>query len=758
MKRLFALFAIISTIGTLCAQVQQGLVKTRGRLDSNGKLISGVGIEKAIVKVKNENSVISDTCGTFKINLKGNKYYLENVSKKGYQLVDMDILSRQYTCSPDTLKIVLTTPEQQLEDELANERKLRRTLNRQLLQREDEIEELYASQKILKAERDSALRELYTSHANNEKLIKDMVERYSRIDFDQLDNFNRRISEYILEGELLKADSMLNSKGDILSRIEEYRLHKQANEMERIELAEREKSLAQSENLAGKKLEDLACDCYSKFELFKMQHLNDSAAFYIELRASLDTTNAKWQFDAGVYLQKQNLYYKSEIFYDRAMRLYVQHAAEDASVYIPETLTILNNIAQVFAATQRLSESEIVHKELVEIHRKLAKANPLVYEYDLAFSLHNTAVFYYDIQRFDESEAMYKEALGMWRMFAKDNLLEYASDLASTLNSLAVLYSTTHRFSESEAMYKEALELYRMLAEANPQEYNPDLANCLHNFAVFYGEIQRFSESETMFNETLKIRRTLANTNPQKYEPDLAYTLNSLAGLYSQTQRFTESERMYKEVLNIWRMLAKNNIYVYELQLANSLHNIATLYYNIQRFDESEVMYKEALEVCRSLVNANPQTYEPYLAFIIKNSAVLYFSTQDFLKSETMFKEALEIYRKIVIDNPMVHDEEYFEILGLISYNCIYLCKYSDAETYAREGVEKYPSEINVYSSLALALLLQGKYAEAEEVYSTYKAELKESFLEDFKIFEEAGIIPDERREDVEKIRALLNE
>ena len=62
-----------------------------------------------------------------------------------------------------------------------------------------------------------------------------------------------------------------------------------------------------------------------------------------------------------------------------------------------------------------------------------------------------------------------------------------------------------------------------------------------------------------------------------------------------------------------------------------------------------------------------------------------------------------------------------------------------------------------IASNLAAALLFQGKYAEAEQVYRQYKEELKESFLNDFKQFAEVGVIPKEYEADVEKIKQILN-
>ena len=80
------------------------------------------------------------------------------------------------------------------------------------------------------------------------------------------------------------------------------------------------------------------------------------------------------------------------------------------------------------------------------------------------------------------------------------------------------------------------------------------------------------------------------------------------------------------------------------------------------------------------------------------------------------------------------------------------------AELCARDGIRVDSNKTFIYSNLASSLLMQGKYDEAEKLYLLYKNELRDTFLDDFIKFEEIGIIPEEYREDVEKIKRILNE
>ena len=181
--------------------------------------------------------------------------------------------------------------------------------------------------------------------------------------------------------------------------------------------------------------------------------------------------------------------------------------------------------------------------------------------------------------------------------------------------------------------------------------------------------------------------------------------------MYSDTQRYEDSEKMYLSAMEIRRRLAVANPQVYEPDLADTQYNLGCLYYNIQRYEDSEEMYLSALEVYQRLTAVNPQVYEPYLVRACNNLSFLFLAQGNF----------------------------------------------EEAERYAREGSKYDFTHHAIYTNLAASLLLQGRYAEAEEIYLRYKEELKEDFLSDFEDFYRRGIIPPEREDDVERIKKLLS-
>ena len=340
---------------------------------------------------------------------------------------------------------------------------------------------------------------------------------------------------------------------------------------------------------------------------------------------------------------------------------------------------------------------------------ELTRAN--LSEEELAKSLFEYGHFLQTNKRYDLAEVRYRENLDICQRLAAISPYAYEPDLAGTQNNLGVLYNNTQRYKESEKMYLSALKICQRLTAANPQVYEPDLAMTQNNLGTLYKDTRRYEDSEKLCLSAMEIRRRLAAANPQVYEPDLAMTQYNLGCLYSDTQRYEDSEKMYLSAMEIRRRLAVANPQVYEPDLADTQYNLGCLYYNIQRYEDSEEMYLSALEVYQRLTAVNPQVYEPYLVRACNNLSFLFLAQGNF----------------------------------------------EEAERYAREGSKYDFTHHAIYTNLAASLLLQGRYAEAEEIYLRYKEELKEDFLSDFEDFYRRGIIPPEREDDVERIKKLLS-
>ena len=527
MKRTISLLALLFVAIFAYSQTQQGCVKTRGRM-INGKHVPGKGLTGAVVTIQDRADVgVKRADGHFSFPVTDKQFMVQTVTKKDYVLVDADAAPKMYLHTSDTLFFLMETPDRLAQDTLDAMRRIRRTLQRQLQEREDEIEALKAEKKISDQEYRTRLQKLHDSQGNNEKLISEMAKRYSMLDYDKLDEFYRQVNYCIEQGELTKADSLLRSRGNVESQIKEQQKKGAA-------IQQKEKELQEAKEVYKHDNEELARRCYGYYENFKMQHQHDSALYYLELRANIDTTNAEWQFDAGKYCQVQNNFKKSGLYYVRALSIRRRLAESNPSAYEPYVAATLNNLANLYSATQRFSESEQMYKEALSIRRRLAESNPSAYEPYVAMTLNNLAILYSAIQRFSESEQMYKEALSIRRRLAEKNQA-ILGDYLSVLYSLSGLYGFLKEYKKAYEINEEFIPNVKREYLNNPEQYRAVYAETLGEQSFYCLFMSEFAKSEEYAREGLKI------------DSSKTFIYSNLAASLLMQGKYSEAENLYRQ-------------------------------------------------------------------------------------------------------------------------------------------------------------------------------------------------------------------
>lgn len=793
-RKVICLFLCLLLGATMTAQTLQGYVKTLGRSEKKGMPLSGVS-----VRVRgNHNPTLSRNDGIFSLLLPGIKigdaYYLQEVRKNNYELNERGIIGRQYAYSDKVpLTIVMVSSAQLQADKQRVEDNAYRAAEKNYNQKLAILEQQKTAGKITLARYHEELQDLQDKLEMYQSMIDGLAEHFAHVDYDELDDNEKAINICIESGDLDQADSLVNSMFpivDILLR------NKQALSMLNHQIVQANGLIVQANEDFAKVLKQQEKDAEHLFQLYVIALARfdfQLAEQYIGTRAELDSTNVEWQFDAAYYFEKQDQLKRSESYYRRALQ---------TSNIDVEKATALNNIGNICSKTLRLGEAEKMYSESLAIYQQQVQNGMGSFEPDIAMILNNMAMFYTDIQHYEESEKLYKEAIDLYRRLAEDASQIYDKSLAKTLNNLASLYGMMQRYLESEEMYKEALTIRRHLAQTTPRVYMIQVAQTLNNLANLYVNIQRNPESEQLYKESIEIYRQWIHKSPRAVESELSAALHNLASLYTDENRYSESETLFNEALAIRKKLVEANPQAYEASLAATLFNLATLYRKTKKFTESEPMYKRALEIYRRLVSFGNIVYEIQIAKTQYYLGLMLLNNKKYSDAIPLLDESVKIFREQVRKDtthqkeylnaltwlnwtystsddikgdyttnlellPLIKDKckldkdlagEYADRAGNQSNNCLMLCKYAEAEHYAREGLEADSTKHWIVCNLAAAMLFQGKYSKAESLYRHYKEELKETFLNDLKQYEEKDVIPNKRKKDVEKIRSILEE
>ena len=523
-KTLLLIIAIILSLFA-SAQTQRGYVKTKGRM-VNGKLVPGQGLKGASISVHGRSAVLVNAAdGAFSFPVTEAQFRVDSVRKKDYQLIDMDAIGKTYNPSANPIYLVMEMPEQQQQDQLMAERKIRRNLQRQLQEKEDEIENLKAKQQISDEEYRTSLQKLYQDQQNNEQLIKDMAKRYSELDYDQLDDFYRQVSYCIENGELVKADSLLNTKGDVSQQVEEQLRKGQA-------IQEQEVQLNQAKAVHAADQEELARRCYGYYETFAAQHLNDTAAYYLELRASLDTTNEEWQIECGLFINSYLAdYNKAFSFLQRALDQSIKDYGEANLI----AARCYGNMGNTHYRLGHYDQALECHERSINIRKDLhEETHP-----DMAKCYNNIGIVYYKQSKYDEALFYLEKALKI----NFDYYGEKHSSVAKCLSNIGLVYFNQENYDKASECFNKALAIRLSLFGEDHQA----VASSYNNLGLLRFKQNQPQEALEYYNKASQIRKKIL----VDYHPDVAQSYYMIAEVYEYENRLETSLEYLHNALSI---------------------------------------------------------------------------------------------------------------------------------------------------------------------------------------------------------------
>ena len=614
-KKTIWLFVCLLIPVVVSAQTQQGYVKTKGRM-VNGQLVAGKGIPSAAVAVRGRSTVLSQENGSFSFSLSAQTFKLDSVSKKGFQLVDADALTKPYKYSSNPLYLVMDTPEQQQADLLAKERKLRRDLQRRLQEREDEVEDLNVSLE----EKNRLLEEINKERDDNEKIIKELSKYYATLDYDQLDEFQRKVTDLLENGQLERADSMLRTRGDMQSRIREINQEQETEAKEEAELKQRQKDLAASKEGTQKKLELVAADCYNFYQRFFRAHQNDSAAHYLDLRAQLDTTNLEWQAKVAKFSHEYLADYpKSMKYYQMILRQAIERDGAES-----EWAALANNgIGYIYNSQGNLSEALKYYNKALDIRLKASGAE----HRELAQYYNNIGTVCCNQGNYPKALEYLEKALAIREKTSRQD----DPYLATLCCNIGQVYSYQENYAKALEYHEQSLARYEKIYGLE----HPDVATTYNNIGTVYSHMGNSTKALEYFNKALTIHEKVLGQE----HPSVATSLNNIGQILSQQGDYAKALECFNKALAIREKLFGPE----HPSVGTSYNNISDIYYGQEDYQKSLEYYMKALGIWEKVYGKE----HPDVAVSYNNIAQLYSDMGDYSKAYEYYEKALVIKEKV---------------------------------------------------------------------------------------------------------------
>lgn len=659
--RLFLVLSIlIGLSGYAYAQTQQGYVKTKGRM-MNGKYYAGKRIGDATVQIKDRSAMRSRADGTFSFPVSGKNYSLEQVIKQGYELLDQDVLYKQYSYSSNPLVIVMEDKVQMAADRRKLIEQVESFTKEQLRRREAELEALREQNKITVEKYQELLGKLNNDYDKNEQLVKDMVEQYNKIDFDQEDEFNRRFSDCIINGRLDEADSLLRTKGDVDKLIEQLNKHHVANEQARA-------TLSKSEAAEDHERQNIADVCYKKFQVYKMRHMNDSAAYYIKLRCSLDREfkNPEWFEEAAYFLATYLAQYKDAIAYLKTSISCMKSQKRPSPtpyIYIGQILSSCyeyENALDYFDTAldcaikytgEQSREVAVVYGQLGIISSKTGKFEDALVQYEKSLNI-NKSIYgenspevaivkshigslQLEMSKIEEAMRCFQESSDVLTKYKN----YYETEILTNYENMANAFGKAGEAGKAITMYKKALKNRQEIFGQN----HPSIATDYYNIGVEFAGLKNWDSALYYYPKSLLIDTNVFGY----YSKPCADVYGSIGSALYFTKNIDSAKTTLNKALSIYEKINdtfnKDVAYVYTI--------LGDMCVEEGKLDEALQYVSKYTEIYRTIYGES----HPLYAVAMSGLADIYEKRESYPKALECFQKAYSILKAVLPeDHPAV--------------------------------------------------------------------------------------------------------
>ena len=588
MKRYYILSLICGLALSCWAQTQQGYVKTLGRADQKGVALSGVS-----VRVKGEhNPVLSKADGTFSLSFpdkkNGDTYSLLQVQKSGYELNEMDVIGRKYALSDKIpLTIVMVSKAQLQADKQRIENKAFQTAEKNYHSKLAVLENQKKENAITIEQYQSEIQALQSNFEKYQSLIDGLAEHYAHVDYDVLDEKEREINICIENGELERAEALLNQLGiqQRIARIEQ-------------QLASGQRLMDEAQTDMAAVLKQQEKDAEYLYQLYTISFSrfdNTKAAEYLSIRAELDTANIDWQFDvAKFFMDYLAEFDKSLAYYKRALRIANRQEPRGGL----NTMRSYNMIGNYYLTKVDTTMAMTYYRRALSIGPGDVSEQQL----EMAQTNHNIGVVYLKFKEYNlANEYLMKALLLRADILGGENYPE----VAQSFNTIAMSFSLQKNYKFSLDMTERALNIWQSFYG----EDCLDVAQCYSNMADDYISLGNHEKAQECFDKALAIERKVVG----EQHPKIGVVYNDIGFMYTVRGRAYNNNEAYQTALDYFRKSSQIFAMVYGMHHPNyamELCNIGFVLTAIGKYGEALPYYEEGLSIYEDFYSLDHEDYK----------------------------------------------------------------------------------------------------------------------------------------------------
>ncbi|MCH4156394.1 MAG: tetratricopeptide repeat protein [Muribaculaceae bacterium] len=449
--------------------------------------------------------------------------------------------------------------------------------------------------------------------------------------------------------------------------------------------------------------------------------------------------------------------------YKKSCILFRQLLSHSRAAFAEKLAKVLTDRGEMLNGLGKFSVCDSCFTEAIGIYRNLANKQPQLYAIKIADCLNNYTglLSIRNVKEYGEQARRYAiETVASYRKIENKDIIA-TLNMARSLDILAHDNAMLGLFAASDSTYDESMAIYKSLVAKNAEKVEPVIANSFYNRALDYKFAGNFAQSENCFQQSIDLFRKLAKSDVNQ-NADLAKSIYSLGNLYLAAGDSAKAQKQYLEAINLCTPLVDTDLLKFGPKLKFALFNLSELSWNWKNEIVAATEYESIL---KRLVDVSFNDYSTDLFDFYMAMSQRYAQIGENGKVEESLINELNLLKRFDKRNPGSVNDNLASCNGVLAYYLILNGKFAEAEKYADDGLAINPAFQWILPNKAIALLLQGKFAEAKELCVKMKDVMdsksgqtfKQSFLENLIAYERAGVIPQESKADVEKIKDLLN-
>lgn len=628
MKKILVLLFLFVITFFASAQTQRGYVKTIGRPGKPGHALSQV-----TVRIKgNANSLLSNDKGEFSFDIRReagtNTFIISSVRKQGYLIADNDLTSRPNPYSATVPTVVVMVSQAELEaDKRAIEEKTRQVVKSNYDQRLEVLERQLKDAAISEEHYKEELANLMDWYDNIDNLVAKMAEFYARVDYDHLTQEDAAINLCIEQGQLDRADSLIDARGKISDRILAAK-----SQIEQGKKMQATGSNIEQDGLA--QLRSAQQDAEHKYNIAIARFDNLAALEMLQQLVESDTTNHEFLLNLADFYRKNIIdYHKSEDYYQRA---YAQACVQNDTLGI---VACLSNYGVLQSDMGNYQRSIDLFTQALNL--RLAYSDE--FTLGLASCYNNIISHYITIRNYKEAQKKCDDLQALLEDIDINDDVEMAKTRIALNHNIASIYADEGYTEKAKELMLENLQLGLNQFGRNSR-YTFSNYNSL---GWLYDKIGRSEESIKMYENALDIALTLYG----EFHPDVAAAYSNISSAYKNIGIDNEAWEYAEKALDIRRRLLGS----LHPDIAISLHNIGTM---LVAQDEHEAAIPYFLEAAQIREKVFPTIYSSTASSYLQ-LAISYAS-----KSEPDHNLAVEYGKRALAIFSQIEGQEFHYFLS----------------------------------------------------------------------------------------------